>query len=1551
MPYLVIVLWFPVALADWSDLFGIFTGTSFFHFPSYCLYLLVDSPNITAYGFIGINYDIETSFLKPETGSFYFFIPQIELNEYEGFSLLGGTMAWCDSSLCTFEEALHSYEASLFQASHHFSPMTGTYRDNLFKSTLQMFNVVECEKMHAVCMNAKSLGSAHSIASFVEMKDTPSSCQFCIRVSPTIAVATNMLDHAGETSFIPEDFPNINAVWASLIIEECYRLGLTYFCVAPGSRSSPLAVAASSHPHTTCISCFDERSLAFHAIGYARGSNTPAVVITTSGTAVSNLLPAIVEASQDFLPLLLLTADRPPELHEAGANQAINQVNHFGSYVRFFFNLPVPTDHIAARMVLTTVDSAVYRAISLPYGPVHMNCPFREPLENSPKKWLINCLDGLDSWISSAEPFTKYIQVQPSHSCVGTGGLMQEVMKLLKGAKRGLLLIGAIHTEDEIWASLILARHLSWPVVADILSGLRIRKLLTSYYEYEQNFFFIDYFDHVLLSDAVRKWIEADVIVQIGSKITSKRVSKMLEQCSPFSYIMVDKHPCRHDPSHIVTHRIQSTISQFVDCILRTSVQFLSGKWTGFLRALDTMVAWELSFQICSEYSLTEPHVAHEISEVLSSETALFVGNSMAIRDADMYCHGLVNSTSMMSQFALPCQWIKVAGNRGASGIDGLLSTATGFAVGCKKRVLCVIGDVSFLHDTNGLSILSSRMWRKPMTILVINNHGGAIFSFLPIAETTEPRILNEYFYCTHTISINKLCTAHGVKHILAKTKAELRQALMTSRQADSDCVIEVESFIDCNATFHSILKNCASQAASHTFSFLSRHSIPDSFLGNLYHCKINRMEYSLYRIKLSAPPTSVPGDCSQANLYRQGFILLLSLEDGSVGFGEVAPLDTHKESLLDIEEQLRFIVHLLKGATVSYLLPLFRGSFSSWIMRSLGVPLLSIFPSVRCGLEMAILNAISSRLDSSLLSILQMKEDKEEGVSEWPSVRICALVDCQGTPMEVANVAYKLVGDGFHALKLKVARKADPKEDAAAIKEIRKKVGPQIELRVDANRKWTYEQAVEFGSHVNNCDLQYIEEPVKNEDDIMKFCEETSLPVALDETIDNISGNIFEALARFTHSGIVAFVIKPSLVGGFENAALIARWAHMHGKMAIISAAFESSLSLSSYVQFACYLDLQNAQLCKALEKNVATSLAHGLGTYQWLKEDVTVDPLMVCQNPCSGDLEASILEADRLLRNFQINQRIILKNSTEEQVNAYQLNLESEYFSYTVEVQEIGESSEEQNDVVLFLHGFLGTGQDWIPIMKAISGTVRCISVDLPGHGKSKVQCCTNQDATEEHKLSVDAVAILLCKLIDYIAPRKVTLVGYSLGGRIALYMALRFSAKINGAVIISGSPGLRDITARKIRAAKDDSRARALISFGLRPFVETWYSGELWQSLREHPSFKQFVARRLQHDDVHSLARALSDLSIGRQIPLWEDLKQCQTPLLFIVGDKDIKFKNITQDIYNEVVQGIDGRGNVYEAMIVPNCGHAVHLENPLAIVHLVRQFWTRVRNRST
>ncbi|XP_074383455.1 protein PHYLLO, chloroplastic isoform X2 [Apium graveolens] len=1458
------------------------------------------------------------------------------------------TLAWNDFSLCKFKEAAETIDLSLYQARHHLWPITEESHKKYISSSLTGSTVLIKNNAQMVCLNALSICERDILHNPTELINAACSRQFSVRLSPT-TISCNMYpsNYVAVTSDAYQDYANINTLWASLIVEECTRLGLTYFCVAPGSRSSPLALAASAHPLTNCIACYDERSLAFHAIGYAKGSQMPAVVITSSGTAVSNLLPAVVEASQDYVPLLLLTADRPPELQDAGANQSINQVNHFSPFVRHFYGLPVPTDIIPARMVLTSVDSAVHWATSSPRGPVHINCPFREPLENSPKNWMLSCLKGLDSWMMIAEPYTNYIKIQNSFAWSETHGSLTKVLNVIKGAKRGILILGAIHTEDDIWAALLLANHLRWPVVADILSGLRMRMYATSFSEISENFVFVDHLDHTLLANAVRDWAQADVIVQIGSRITSKRISQMLEDCFPCSYILVDKHPNRHDPSHIVTHRVQCSAGQFADYVIKTSINGLSSNWTGFLRALDTMVSREISFLIHQEQSLTEPFIAHIILEALNCGSAVFVGNSMPIRDADMYGSNRTNCThnnDILLSSGLPCHGILVSGNRGASGIDGLLSTAVGYAAGCSKRVLCVVGDVSFLHDTNGLALLKQRIPRKPITILVINNHGGAIFSFLPVAATAEQRVLEQFFYTSHDVSIQNLCLAHGIKHVHIHTKIDLQDALTTSQHEALDTVIEVESCIEGNTNFHSCLKNFASQAAENSFNVLSKLSLRDSVYKGSTCCTIHKMEYSLYRIRLCAPPTSARVSSDTNTFYREGFVVALFLTDGNVGFGEVAPLEIHKENLLDVEEQLRFLVHVIEGANIEFMLPLLNGSFASWIWSNLGIPPDSIFPSVRCGLEMAILNAMAAAEGSSLLNILKPLTESEEQTSARPlNVRICALLDAKGTPSEVAYVAGTLVKEGFTAIKLKVARRADPTEDADVIKEVRKIVGSQIQLRADANRKWIYEDAIRFGSSVKDCGLQYIEEPVKDEDDIVKFCEETGLPVALDETIDGIYGNPLKTLEKFSHTGIVAIVIKPSVVGGFENAALIARWAQQQGKMTVVSAAFESGLGLSAYIQFSCYLELQNAEIYKLMNKEPAVPVAHGLGTYRWLRDDVIKERLSIARNPYNGFMEASAADAGRLLRNLQINQNHIVSRNPDKEGRTYQLAVDLECFSISINVHEIGQFADE--NVVVFLHGFLGTSEEWIPIMESISGFSRCIAFDLPGHGKSKTEVGTVNKPAKEHTFSIEAVSNIICKLLSSIKAHKVTLVGYSMGARVALYMALKCSDMVEGAVIISGSPGLKNEPATKIRRIKDDSRACSLVAYGLKCFLDTWYAGGLWNSLRRHPKFKEIVTSRMKHYDIHALAKVLSDLSVGRQPPLWEDLKHCKSPLLFIVGEKDEKFKRLAREMCSTISQ--EARSNrkseMWETVVtIPDSGHAVHLENPLPVINTIRSF---------
>nr|XP_015626292.1 protein PHYLLO, chloroplastic isoform X4 [Oryza sativa Japonica Group] len=1471
-------------------------------------YLSFNSHLIRAYGSVGVKYDKELLSLEERIGSFYFFIPQVELSEFDGYSMLSSTIVWDDSVSHTFEDSVCLFESCFSQIWSSYDSSATICYENMVTSYIGESRMSESRNTQLVYLDAEFLAVIDGKA-VTEKENCPTSDQSFVRFSPQFLFCANMdlcLQSNKIESFIRR-CSNINLAWASFIVEEFVRLGFTYFCIAPGSRSSPLALSASVHPLTTCISCYDERSLGFHALGYGRGSRKPAIVITSSGTAVSNLLPSVVEASQDFVPLILLTADRPPELQDVGANQAINQVNHFGSFVRHFFSLPPPDDHIYARMVLTTVDSAAYYAMQAPQGPVHINCAFREPLDYGYQDWSVDCLKGLDKWFINREPYTRYLGMKMVSALGNYSCSVREVLEIVKNANQGLLLVGAIHTEDDIWAVTLLARHLSWPIAADVLSGLRMRKVQKSIPGLDKSICFIDHIDQILLSESVKSWKTPDVIVQIGSRITSKRVGTYLESCSPSSYILIDAHPCRHDPSHVVTHRIQATITEFAASLCQCNFQTKTSRWSDILMVLNSAVSQEIMFQVHSECSLTEPYVAHVIGEALYGDATMFIGNSMVIRDLDMFGKGWIdhstNANNAMMHHFPGFLGAPVAGNRGASGIDGLLSTSIGFAIGSNKHVFCVIGDISFLHDTNGLSLLNQRTQRKPMTVIVINNHGGAIFSLLPVAKTASLQILEKFFYTLHDISISKLCAAHRIKHILVQTKAELHDALVKSHEGHVDCVVEVENRIVDNANFHRIISMFTDHSATMHLAYLLGGPYCKDGVNGFSVGRIHAAEYMFYRIQLAAPRTS---GISESSFFHEGFILKLCVGDSIVGFGEVAPIEIHEEDLLDVEEQLRFLFHRMKDAELD-VVPLLRGSFSNWIWTTLGIPPSSVFPSVKCGLEMAILNLLESQRIDRSYGIFTGSNVVEYNQSSTANIQICALVDSCGTPMDVTLAVVKLVAEGFTTVKLKVGRRENPAEDAAVIQKVREIVGYKINIRADANRKWTYEQAIDFGSRVKGLCLQYIEEPVDSVNDIIKFCENSGLPVALDETIDNLTGDVIPKLHQFSHPGIVALVIKPSVVGGFETAAYIAKWAHMHDKMAVISSTYESSVGLATYIQFAHYVDRQNDITSRIKNRGSCGNVAHGLGTYQWLREDVSDQKLKIHAPPLGDGIRASAEDAHGYLQHLVINDKKIERTYSEEKLRSYFIQVDGDNFSYQVKLQEGGDCTHEK--VILFLHGFLGTSEDWVPMMKALSPSARVIAVDLPGHGESEI---LQHDVENSNQISfsVQSVADLLLKLIRNITDGAVVVVGYSMGARIALHMALNQNHKISGAVIISGSPGLRDEASKRRRSAIDRSRAHFLSSCGLENFLETWYSAKMW-------------------------ARSL-----------WEDLKHLKSPLLIVAGEKDPKFKEISQQMCREIRKHKDRESDgLCEMIIIPDSGHAVHVENPLPLVRAIRKFLVR------
>lgn len=552
---------------------------------------------------------------------------------------------------------------------------------------------------------------------------------------------------------------NINLLWATLLVEEFVRLGCDQFVVCPGSRSTPLTVAVARHKKTQTHVAYDERAAAYWAVGWARATTRPACVVTTSGTAVANLLPAVVEASNDHIPLLLLTADRPPELLDTGANQTIAQSGIFAPYVRWQSDMPCPTNQIDPAYVLTTVDQAVHRSVTACAGPVHLNCAFREPLMGEAN---VPVPASLCAWQSSDSPHTTCMTPKTTLN----DATAAEIRSLLEQTKKGLLFVGRLNSEDERCAVQVLMASLNWPVYADLASGLRLGSTGTH---------IIRYFDQALLSDAFKEACRAETVLHVGGRIVSKRVGLLLAEQRPAHFIQMVSHPDRQDASHCVTHRLQGDITEMVSQIKPHKKTSQDAAYTDLFdeaaRVCDSLIAQ----CIAEDAALTEPHVARRISELVPDHTGLFVSNSMPVRDVDIYgTHDRCGTC--------------VGVNRGVSGIDGVLATAVGFAQGHAALTTVLIGDLAMLHDLNSL-MLAARS-DSPIVIVVINNHGGGIFRFLPIAEHAD--VFEDYFVTPHDVSFEGAAGDFGLTYYKPDTKVAFDQAYASAVQATTTSLIEV---------------------------------------------------------------------------------------------------------------------------------------------------------------------------------------------------------------------------------------------------------------------------------------------------------------------------------------------------------------------------------------------------------------------------------------------------------------------------------------------------------------------------------------------------------------------------------------------------------------------------------------------------------------------------------------------------------------------------------------------------------------------------------------
>ncbi len=495
---------------------------------------------------------------------------------------------------------------------------------------------------------------------------------------------------------------SLHALWSSLIIEELVRLGVCDICIAPGSRSTPLTLAAAANPAITTHLHFDERGLGFLALGLAQGSQRPVAVIVTSGSAVANLLPAVVEARQSGIPLWLLTADRPAELIGNGANQAIDQTTIFSSYPVYQQLLPTPSDEIAPAWLLASVDQAAFQQQQTP-GPVHLNCAFREPLYPVEGQQLpAHALRGLSRWFDSHEPWTRYT---PAQSVCPIDPAWENVRH-----SKGLIVVGRLTREEDAITILRLAGQTGWPLLADIQSQLRFHPHA------------INYADLALHHPEFRAELaQAETLLLFGGRLISKRLQQFLTEQEWQHCWQIDSSAQRLDNGLAVQQRFVSTISHWCQAHqLETS----STAW-------HQLNAWDKKLMALIEQQLPEwgeITLCHQLNSQIKGQ--LFISNSMPIRLLDMLGTAGVRPAHIYT-------------NRGASGIDGLIATAAGVAKADPTQpTTMLLGDTSALFDFNSLALL--RSLNSPFVLIIINNDGGNIFHMLPVPEHNQIR---EHFY------------------------------------------------------------------------------------------------------------------------------------------------------------------------------------------------------------------------------------------------------------------------------------------------------------------------------------------------------------------------------------------------------------------------------------------------------------------------------------------------------------------------------------------------------------------------------------------------------------------------------------------------------------------------------------------------------------------------------------------------------------------------------------------------------------------------------------
>jgi 2-succinyl-5-enolpyruvyl-6-hydroxy-3-cyclohexene-1-carboxylate synthase len=538
------------------------------------------------------------------------------------------------------------------------------------------------------------------------------------------------------------------------LLDEFVRCGMQHACTSPGSRNTPIVLSIAREQGLQAWSHIDERSAGFFALGAAKASGRPVAVTCTSGTAAANLMPAVIEAHKAGIPLILLTADRPPELRDVGAGQTIDQIKLYGDAVKWFVELGVPEASAERlRWVRALACRAYYTAVGGTPGPVHINVPLREPLV-------------LDGPLTDTEP--------------GGGGrldgrpwLTQETAEhhgsaALTGRhefRRTVFVAGDLGPEPELGRRLAaFANRARVPLLADPLSGARSGRAA------------IAHFDLILRDVKLAAELAPDVVCRIGDLPTSKSLRSWIAGLDQAEHILFAPDERWSDPSARIGQRIVGSLTHLLERVEADEVTPDDSDWLDLWTRADSAVAHAIAQPLMAA-GLSEPATVTALGQFLPSSATLFVGASMPIRDVEEFFPALNEPPRVMA-------------NRGANGIDGTVSSAFGVAAATTGEVVLLLGDLTLAHDIGGL--LAARRLGLKLTIVLINNDGGGIFNFLPVSSQGDA--FEQHIATPAGLDFTHAATLYGCRHQLVDSFDEFARAVMSALGGDATTIIEVRT-------------------------------------------------------------------------------------------------------------------------------------------------------------------------------------------------------------------------------------------------------------------------------------------------------------------------------------------------------------------------------------------------------------------------------------------------------------------------------------------------------------------------------------------------------------------------------------------------------------------------------------------------------------------------------------------------------------------------------------------------------------------------------------